>query len=439
MTHNKYPVIIIGAGITGLAAAHVLGKNCCVVEQEKEVGGLLRSFTRHGCTFDITGHWLHFRDRQIKQFVQDILGDNLINIERRASIYSNGITTPYPFQANTFGRPASVIADCLLGYFAAREKCPPADTTNNQNSFADFINNKLGYGFAKHFMTPYNTKLWTVPPNEFDARWCERFIPTPTPEEVIYGALEPSGAGHRLGYNAQFLYPKNGGIAQLVKKLKNKCTGAIYTESTVVKVDWNKQQLITANGEVFEYNSLISTAPLDALINMLIEPPNIVIDAAKNLRAASVTYWDVVLANKNQANDAHWTYYPDAEIAFYRVGSPSAVLPSLAPGCRTLCVELSHPRGSNITVTTDNIIASLRAVGLIAKDETPILCEQNTIECAYVIMDHNYGKSRNNVFDWLKNNKIFSIGRYGSWTYDSMEGAIFEGLQTAKEILINFC
>mgnify|MGYP003423545773 CR=1 FL=1 len=46
-----------------------------------------------------------------------------------------------------------------------------------------------------------------------------RFVPTPTPEEVVRGALFADGAGHALGYNASLLYPREGGIGELARRL----------------------------------------------------------------------------------------------------------------------------------------------------------------------------------------------------------------------------
>ena len=35
----------------------------------------------------------------------------------------------------------------------------------------------FGEGIARHFMLPYNEKLWGVHPREITAAWCSRFVP----------------------------------------------------------------------------------------------------------------------------------------------------------------------------------------------------------------------------------------------------------------------
>ena len=59
---NKYDVVIIGGGISGLTLGALLGKfgfRCCIVEKEPHPGGYLAGFTRKGFFFDTAIHWLN--------------------------------------------------------------------------------------------------------------------------------------------------------------------------------------------------------------------------------------------------------------------------------------------------------------------------------------------------------------------------------------------
>jgi protoporphyrinogen oxidase len=428
------PIIILGAGLAGLGCARELGRRALVLEREREVGGLARSVRRGGFTFDLTGHWLHCADPRTEALARELLGDGLERVARRAAVTSQGITTPFPFQANTFGRPPRVIADCVLGYFRAREAAARGDQAPPR-SFEDFIRQRLGDGVARHFMVPYNTKLWTVPPAALDPAWCERFVPTPTPDEVVRGALEPAGAGHGLGYNASFLYPRTGGIGVLAGALRASVAAEVRTGIAVTRIDWRAHSLETSTGARLGWQALVSTAPLPDLVAHLVDPPELVAIAARRLRAASVTYWDVGLPHPNRPGDSHWTYFPDPEVPFYRAGAPSAVMPALAPpGHRSLYVEVSHPRGTPAPASDADVLRGLVAVGLVASSEEPVVFEHQTLDCAYVIMDADYGGARRVVLDWLGSQRILSVGRYGDWTYDSMEGALTQGRRAAERL-----
>jgi phytoene dehydrogenase-like protein len=51
------PVVILGAGLTGLSAAyHLTAKPTLLVERAEKVGGHARSERWNGHTFDVTGH-----------------------------------------------------------------------------------------------------------------------------------------------------------------------------------------------------------------------------------------------------------------------------------------------------------------------------------------------------------------------------------------------
>ena len=58
---NKYDVIIIGAGISGLVCGCYLAKagmKVLIVEQHDKPGGYCTSFKRQGFTFDAAAHTL---------------------------------------------------------------------------------------------------------------------------------------------------------------------------------------------------------------------------------------------------------------------------------------------------------------------------------------------------------------------------------------------
>ena len=102
--------------------------------------------------------------------------------------------------------------DCLLGFI--RHPTKPAPAQSNQiRSFKDWILDSLGEGIAKHFMIPFNEKLWQVPLDELTADWVSWLVPKPEPRDVVNGALGIKDKA--FGYNPSFLYPAKGGIQAL--------------------------------------------------------------------------------------------------------------------------------------------------------------------------------------------------------------------------------
>ncbi|HWP34935.1 MAG TPA: FAD-dependent oxidoreductase, partial [Thermodesulfobacteriota bacterium] len=114
-------VVILGAGLTGLSTAYHLETRAGappyrLIERESDPGGLARSVDADGFVFDFTGHLLHLRDEAVKALVARLLPEGLERHARRAFIFSKGVLTPYPFQANTYGLPPEVIQECLEGF-----------------------------------------------------------------------------------------------------------------------------------------------------------------------------------------------------------------------------------------------------------------------------------------------------------------------------------
>ncbi len=120
--NNRIPVAVLGAGLTGMSAALSLeGSNtgCRLFEKQAFAGGHVTTSWESGYGFDRTGHLLHLRDPAVKRDVLEWIGDDYEIIQRRSVIFSHGVYTRYPFQANTYGLPPEIANECLLGFMKA--------------------------------------------------------------------------------------------------------------------------------------------------------------------------------------------------------------------------------------------------------------------------------------------------------------------------------
>jgi len=436
-THIE-PVLILGAGLAGLSTAYHLRRPWLLVEKESRVGGLVRTELMHGgFRFDPTGHWLHLRDPGMKALVHErLLPDGLVTVARRAAVFTRGVFTRFPYQVNTHGLPADVVAENLLGFVEAtvgeggralREREPA--------NFEEFILRPLGAGFAKNFMVPYNTKLFGVPPRELSAAWCGRFVPKPNLKEVVEGAL---GLGSdALGYNASFVYPKEGGIEALALALRREIgAGPAGSELCVstepVSLDWERRVARLSDGRDVRWSALVSTVPLPLLVDLLHLVPDAVRAASAKLRASDVT-WVAVGARGPNVQPWHWVYTPEPEFTTYRIGSPSAVFPGTAPaGTSSFYVEYSGPRSPESCARA--AVEDLVRAKMIRSAADVLFAEPRVIRNAYVLYDAHYGEARQTVIDFLSSVGIRVAGRYGNWEYSSMEDALLGGRAAAEQV-----
>jgi protoporphyrinogen oxidase len=420
------PIQILGAGLTGMSAGHHLGEACTLHERLPHVGGHVITLERDGYRFDRTGHLLHLRDPEMRAWVERLLPGRLLRVHRNSRVFSEGVYTRYPYQANTFGLPPQVAYECIAGYLAARDARASAPPPQD---FEQFCLQHFGEGFSKHFMIPYNQKLWGVHPREITAAWCSRFVPLPKLEDVIAGAV---GLNDReLGYNTDFLYPRTG-IGELTTALGAPLAARTRLSHAPLGIDWRRRRLCFADGEV-PYEALISTAPLDALLGLMEGLPDGVASAGRRLRCNPLFYLDVAL-DRPCGVDLHWAYVPEPRYPFYRVGCYSNFSPELAPdGKANLYVELSSRQPPELSTLLPQVAAGLCEMGIIARPEEVRFAELRRIDHAYVIFDHHYYASLEAIRPFLLDNRIVSAGRYGGWNYSSMEDALLFGRDAARQ------
>ncbi len=425
-------IIILGAGLSGLSVAwHLQGKgtNCQIFEKESEIGGLCRSKKVNGFTFDYDGHSLHFRDSYTFNLIKSLLGSNLLEHQRSAWIYSHGKYSHYPFQANLYSLPHPIIKECLLGFTQVFRDMHSKKKVNN---FLDWINQTFGEGIAKHFMIPYNTKFWTVSPQELTCEWLNGLIPIPSLNQIIEGAVKENEK--QFGYNSRFWYPKRGGIIQVplafASSIKN-----VHTNCQITEINLKRKEIKIVPNNIEKFDYLISTVPLPELSYLIKEMPEGISILFKNLRWNSIFNLNLGIEEKDYSK-RHWIYFPQKEICFFRVGFFNNFSPELSPvNSTSLYTEVAYSKDKPID--KDEIVLhikeDLKKIGIISSEDKILVQDINDIKYGYPIYDRNYQYARRKILEYLKKNNIISCGRYGSWRYMSIEDCILEGKELVEQ------
>lgn len=427
-------VLILGAGLSGLSASYHLNKSGIknkIIEKEDRVGGLCRTEKQDGFKFDYTGHYLHFKDEKIKKLVQELTNNCLVSHTRRSAIYLYGKTTPYPFQINTYGHSAEVIKECITGMIEAKFQSDDRPI----KSFEDWILKTCGKGVAKHFMFPYNSKIWTVHPKEMTTHWMSSYVPVPDIEKALDGALTPPS--ETIGYNAQFLYPKEGGIEALPNGFASHLkSGQIELNSTVERII-PARKVAVINGKELPYQYLISSLPLKSILNLIEGADDKIVELGKKLRNTSVCNINLGV-NRESLSNNHWLYFPEDKYCFYRAGFPSQLSPDMAPAhMSSVNVEISYTADKPLNTQNlrERVIEELIEANILRRDDEIVTTKILNVPCAYVIYDHNREEILADILKYLEGLNIASIGRYGNWEYSAMEDAILHGIKSAEKVL----
>ena len=114
-----------------------------------------------------------------------------------------GRFVPYPFQNNIHRLPADVFLECLMGIVEAQQTALPRD------NFAEWITAVFGDGIARHFMVPYNFKVWAHPLEMMDTAWQGDRVPTVDVRAILENLLDDrDDVG--WGPNNKFKFPLLG-------------------------------------------------------------------------------------------------------------------------------------------------------------------------------------------------------------------------------------
>lgn len=408
-----------------------------VVERECSAGGLARTVYDDGFLFDHAIHVLYPRDPSVRELVcTTLLKDNIRRQVRRSFCYTQGIFTEYPYQIHNFGLPKEVVAENLLGLIETKIPAAGAGTPRN---FEDWIFRSFGRGIARHFMIPYNRKIWAWDLQDMDYRWVADRVPVPELEDVIRGALGPPQ--YTYGPNREFWYPERGGIAALARAFEQEIPAdRLWLNADVAAIDNVRREVFLNDGRRLRYGRLISTIPLPALIRLLGDNvPGPVRKSAGGLLSNTVHTVNIGLEGEDLGplGPVHWAYFPGRETIFHRASVPGNFSSGMVPhGCSSLQFEISgsEQRPCSHGDLIGRCLADLIRIGILSERDRKRVLTSGVIPLhpAYIIYDLNHGRNTRLVRDYLARSGIISAGRFGEWEYLNMDEAIMSGKKAAE-------
>ncbi|OIO32508.1 MAG: hypothetical protein AUJ70_05415 [Candidatus Omnitrophica bacterium CG1_02_40_15] len=434
---NREETIILGAGLAGLSAAYHLKSGYALFEKDNEIGGMARSIHKDGYIFDYDGHLLHFRNKYTFNLASELLNGNMAPHKRNSWVYSKGIFTRYPFQANFYGLPNSVVKDCLMGLIKARlpliQPSPHRGEGKGEGNFENWIIKTFGEGIANHFMLPYNRKFWTIEPKELTCEWLDGFVPVPDLEDTVTGAISDNTKPY--GYNSRFWYPVKGGISELAKGFSERIRN-IHVNKKAVTIDQHRKEVVFADATIKKFKNMVTTMPLPELSNLLVDMPLDVRRAFSMLRWTSIFVLNIGIKSDN-LTEKHWVYYPEENVIFYRIGFPTSFSMDVAPERKiSIYAEIAYSDTKKIdkNEAISKAMSDLKRCGIISDESSVEICLPMDIKYGYALYDSNRKHAVQVIKDYLEKFGIYTIGRYGSWRYMSMEDVILDGKKIAESL-----
>ncbi|NHB67759.1 phytoene desaturase family protein [Perlabentimonas gracilis] len=283
MSDNSYDTIVVGGGIAGLTATTYLareGQNVLLIEKNRELGGLVNSFTRNGFHFDAGVRALEdagiifpmLKDLNIelevvKSPVSLGVENKILNIKNIDSLkdYKQLLKKFYPESEKEIDEVVKTIRkimkymDVLYGIENPLFKDLKRDTS--------FIFKKLLPWMPRFLFTVGKINRMQVPVEDY----LNSVVKNPSLRDIIaQHFFKNTPTFFALSYFSLYLdyfYPK-GGVGKLADALYGKIIefgGEIKTATSVTAISPDNKTVVDEKGNTYNYKNLIWAADLKTL------------------------------------------------------------------------------------------------------------------------------------------------------------------------------
>ena len=444
---EKPKIVIIGAGPTGLGAAYRLQEldygNYEIYDSLDHAGGLASSYVDDaGFTWDIGGHVMFSHYKYYDECFDKLMGDQYQMNMRECWVRMFDSWVPYPFQNNIRHLPKEVTYECLSGLVKAQAK---GDHKTAKN-FREFIDKVFGDGIAKHFMIPYNFKVWAHPAEMMNKEWIGERVAVLDVDRAIKNVVMGTD-DFGWGPNNQFKFPLRGGTGAFYRAFEPVLGDHLKLNKKVDFINAAKKEIHFVSGERVSYDILISTLPLDRLCNDMLNGsvPQHLKKAAAGLKHSG-GYMVGIGIKQPCPSTKSWMYFPEDNCPFYRVTYLSNYSPYMTPDNAThysLLTETSYSEFKEEDKDTiiEKTIAGLINAGLLKEEDRKDIVSTWLFDAKYSYPTPTVDRDGilAQVIPFLENElSIYSRGRFGMWKYEvaNTDHSLMQGVELVNRLVL---
>lgn len=444
-------VVILGGGPAGLAAGNALteaGSNVLLIEGQSRVGGLARTMEHRGFRFDLGGHRFITDNRQLEKMVREVLGGELLAVERSSKILLEGKFYDYPISVrNALSRLGLCRSIRVIADYLSEQLRKPFDRTP-VISLEDWVVRHFGRALFDLFFKAYSEKVWGIPCDRIAREWVARRIKGLSLGVAIKAAFSRAESRRLRTLAKQFLYPPLG-IGQICDSLGARIenNGQVMTNTRAVGINHADNRILSitvedADGvQGYAGYEFISSIPLTLIVQLLNPPPPAeILEAAASLRFRDLVVV-TVMVDRERVTDQTWIYVPDPAIPFGRIHEPKNWSERMAPDGKThLVVEYFCFREDAIWAETDatlaqRTISELDRLGMIEPEEV-LDSVVLRIPNAYPLFELDYIEKQKCIVEYLDGfSNLKLAGRGGQFEYYNTDHAMESGIAAAQSIM----
>jgi protoporphyrinogen oxidase len=431
------------------------------------MGGLAHSFTdARGFTWDIGGHVMFSHYTYYDRCFERLMGDEYTLNNRESWVRMMDRWVPYPFQNNIRYLPPQAAFECLAGLVRAQAGRGAVRSAGEARNFGEFIDAVFGDGIARHFMRPYNFKVWAYPPERMNKSWIGERVAVIDVERalrnVILG-LDDFG----WGPNNQFKFPLRGGTGEFYRRFgpvlglaedgTERPGSHVRLNRAVRSIDVDRREVTFGDGSTDRFDALLSTMPLDVLCTRVLtgRVPGRVREAARALLHSSGYMVGIGLRSRTPGGGTpstkSWMYFPEDNCPFYRVTYLSNYSPHMTPDREnyySLLCEVSESGakptggrcGADPGAVVEEVITGLERAGLLEPGERSNIVSRwcHYADYSYPTPSVERDEILSEVIPWLESRGIYSRGRFGMWKYEvaNTDHALMQGVELVNRLVL---
>lgn len=451
MSDQGKEILILGGGLTGLAAGYVLtkaGSKVKVFESDYTVGGLSKTIIHGGFRFDLGGHRFFTKDDKVNDFVRNLMDGELISVPRKSKIYMLNRYFDYPLKPVNamFGLGIPTTLKIMSDY--GRERIKKLIKEPDNISLEDWVVSNFGRKMFDIYFREYSEKVWGIECARISAEWVAQRIRGLSLARAVRNAFFKLNWKDVPTLADRFLYPQLG-IGRISDRLSEEICrhNSVFTDTGVECInhsDYKVESIGIRNqmySRVIHGNEIISSIPMNKLV-MMLKPsaPDDILDAASRLKFRDIVIVTIMI-NRKRVTDQTWIYIPEQKIPFGRIHEPTNWSEKMAPEGKTLIVaEFFSFKNDRIWNESnkrlvDITVENLEHLGFIKKHEV-IDSAVVRVPKAYPLFEVGYKELSEKLYDYLSRFRNLHIaGRGGMFRYYNMDHAIESGIETAEKII----
>jgi protoporphyrinogen oxidase len=408
-------IAVIGAGPAGITAAYQLAKAGVpvhVYEASDSVGGLAKTLELWNQRVDLGPHRFFSTDKRVNDLWLEVVGDDYEMVNRLTRIYYNGRFFHYPlkpFDALSKLGVAEAFR-CLASYGLGRLK-----RAQEEESFEGWVTQRFGRRLFDIFFKTYSEKLWGISCRDLDSDFAAQRIKKLSLGEAIKNAsyVRSHGGTVECGRPVQRVLMRAGRVSGIE----------------------------LADGEIRNFDHVISTMPLNLLVIRLPDVPAEIAQAAHSLK-----FRNTILAFlKVEASDLfpdNWLYVHAPELRVGRITNFRNWVPQLhgEEKASILALEYWCDVGDALwSESNDSIIQmaseEMNRTGLL-KGASVSAGYIHRIPRCYPVYNRGYRKNLGPIEKYLQTiDGLTAIGRDGAFKYNNQDHSILMGILTAENII----